>query len=41
LLSVLIIEAVLRSRLDTHVCTAFAEEMAAVDVALAPMLDLL
>lgn len=39
-LSLLTIEAVLRSRLDEHVGSASAEEMAAVEVALAAMLDL-
>lgn len=39
-LSLLTIEPVLRSRLDEHVGTATAEEMEAVDVALAAMLDM-
>lgn len=39
-LSLLTIEAVLRSRLDDHVATVTAEESAAVDVALAAMLDM-
>lgn len=39
-LSLLTIEPVLRSRLDEHVATATAEEMEAVDVALAAMLDM-
>lgn len=37
--TLLTIEAVLRSRLDEHVATASAEEMASVGVALAAMLD--
>ena len=39
-LSLLTIEAVLRSRLDEHVGTATPDEMAAVEVALAAMLDM-
>jgi mRNA-degrading endonuclease toxin of MazEF toxin-antitoxin module len=39
-LSLLTIEAVLRSRLDAHVGTASAAEMEAVEVALAAMLDM-
>lgn len=38
--SLLTIEPVLRSRLDDHVGTASFDEMAAVDVALAAMLDM-
>lgn len=39
-LSLLTIEAVLRSRLDEHVGTATLNEMAAIEVALAAMLDM-
>ena len=39
-LALLSIEPVLRSRLDEHVGTATAQEMEAVDVALAAMLDM-